>query len=240
MKNSAKNPFDFYTLHARIFPALISSLPLFILWYFISGMGDLSGLMAYILSLKFIGSVTFGIVFLYFYAQIIRTASKFFENRYFLQDRGFPTTYLMLYSDNSFSRKYKDEFRERAVTAFKIILPTEEEENENLAETKKRLSEITKHIILQLGSGHLILKHNVWYGFFRNLVGGSLFSSLFCILNIYLGVVVLKNTTLWTSSAILMGCFGFILLWRRPILVQHAEAYAKQLIAEFMENNKGE
>lgn len=240
MNKSAKNPLDSYTLYARVFPALISALPLFILWYFISAMGELSGLMTYILSLKFIGSVTFGLVFLYFYAQIIRTTSKFLEKRYFLKERGFPTTYLMLYGDSSFSRSYKDAFRIRAKIAFNIILPTEEEENEDFAETKKRLNEITKHIILQLGSGHLILKHNVWYGFCRNLVGGSIFSSLFCILNIYIGAVALKNATLWASSAILLILFVFILLWRRSILVQHAEAYAKQLIAEFMENNKGE
>jgi hypothetical protein len=196
--------------------------------------------MTYILNLKFIGSVTFGVVFLYFYAQIIRTASKFLEGRYFLRESGFPTTYLMLYGDSSFSRSYKDAFRARAKIAFNIILPTEEEENEDFLETKRRLNEITKHIILQLGSGHLILKHNVWYGFFRNLVGGSIFSSLFCILNIYVGAVALKNPTLWASSTILLICFAFILLCRRSILVQHAEAYAKQLIAEFMENNKDE
>lgn len=240
MTDTKKNPFDSYALHARAFPALISSLPLFILWYFISTLGELSELMSYILNLKFLGGLTLGIVFLYFYAQLIRTASKFLEKRYFLEARGFPTTYLMLYSDSSFSRNYKDAYRERAAKAFGLALPTEEDEKEDLLETKKRLHEITKHIILQMGNGHLILKHNVWYGFFRNLVGGALFSSLFCLLNIYIGAVVVKNPTLWASSIALLVCFVFLLVWRKPILVQHAEAYAKQLIAEFMEKNKGE
>lgn len=240
MTDAKKHPFDSYSLHARAFPALISAFPLFILWYFISPIGELSELMSYLLNLKFLGGLTLGIVFLYFYAQLIRTASKFLEKLYFLNARGFPTTYLMLYRDSSFSRNYKDAYRKRAATAFGLRLPTEEDEKGDLPETSKRLHEITKHIILQMGSGHLILKHNVWYGFFRNLVGGALFSSLFCLLNIYIGAVVVKNRTLWSSSVVLLVCFLFLLVWRKPILVQHAEAYAKQLIAEFMENNKGE
>lgn len=240
MSKSKKNPFDSYSLYARVFPALISALPLFVLWYFISALGDLSGLMSYILSLKFLGTVTFGVVFLYFYAQLIRTVSKFLEKRYFLEEKGFPTTYLMLYRDSTYSRNYKDAYRARAEIAFGIALPTDEDENEDIEETTRRLHEITKHLILQLGPSHLVLKHNVWYGFFRNLVGGALFASLFCILNIYLGAVTLGNTTLWATSVVLLLCFGFVLLWRKPILVQHAEAYAKQLISEFMEHNKGE
>lgn len=240
MTQPKKNPLDSYTLYARVFPALISALPLFILWYFISTLGELSGLVSYVFSLKFLGSVTFGVVFLYFYAQVIRTASKFLETRYFLKEKGFPTTYLMLYRDSTYSRNYKDTYRARVTKAFGITLPTEEDEKEDLEETKKRLHEITKYIILQLGSGHLVLKHNVWYGFFRNLVGGALFSSLFCILNIYIGVFSLNNPTLWATSIVLLICFAFLLLWRKSILVQQAKAYAKQLIAEFMENNKGE
>ena len=123
MTQILKNPFDSYTLYARIFPALISALPLFILSYFISALGELSGLVSYILNLNFLGTVTLGVVFLYFYAQVIRTASKFFEKRYFLSGRGFPTTYLMLYGDGTFSRNYKDAYRARAAKAFQITLP---------------------------------------------------------------------------------------------------------------------
>jgi len=239
MNKTIKNPFDSYTLHARVFPALISALPLFFLWYFISKFGDLSGLMSYFMSLRFAGNVTFGIIFLYLYAQTTRMVGKFLERRYFLEGNGFPTTYLMLYSDNTFSKSYKDEYRKRAVSVFGLSLPTEEEEREDLTETKKRLQEVTKQIILHVGSGRLVLKHNIWYGFFRNLIGGALLSSFFCVLNIYIGIAVLQNTTLWASSAVLLVCYIILLLLRKPILVQHAEAYAKQLIAEFMEKNKG-
>jgi len=47
---------------------------------------------------------------------------------------------------------------------------------------KKRLNEATKQVILKVRDGHLVKKHNIWYGFFRNLVGGSIYSSFFCFL----------------------------------------------------------
>jgi len=238
MKKTTKSLFDTYSLHARIFPALISALPLLLLWYFVSCFGELSKLMSYVTSFRFLGGVTFGIIFLYLYAQTTRTVSKYLEKRYFLEGKGFPTTYLMLYSDDIFSKDYKDEYRKRATSAFGLSTPTEEEEKDNIWEAKKRLSEITKQVILDVGSGQLVLKHNIWYGFFRNLIGGSILSSLFCLLNIYIGVAVLRNPTLWASSVVLLVFYIFTLVFRKPILIQHAEAYAKQLIAEFMEKNK--
>lgn len=234
MTQAKKNPFDYYTVYARMFPAIISALPLFVLWYFMVPLGELSGLMSYILSLRFLKSITLGVVFLYFFAQLIRTASKLLEKQYFLHGKGFPTTYLMLYGDNTFSRDYKDAYRKRVGDLSEMALPTEEDEVTDLAETQKRLTEVTKFVILRVGRGQLVFKHNVWYGFFRNLVGGAFFALAFCMLNVVIGAIILENSTLWVSSLVLMVCFAFILLWRRPILVQHAEAYAKQLIAEFI------
>lgn len=166
MNQSLKNLFSFYTIYARFFPALISALPLLILWYFISPLNGLSGLGVYILGLKFACNLTLGGVILYFYSQIIRTIAKVLERKYFLEKRGFPTTYLMLYDDRSFSTSYKDAYRAKIKKVFKLDLPTDGDERENIAETIKRLNETTKQLILYVGNGRLVLEHNVWYGFF--------------------------------------------------------------------------
>lgn len=238
MTSSKKNPFDVYALYARAFPALISALPLFVLWYFLSDVGDLSALLEYILSLRFLGTITFGAIFLYLYSQLIRTVSKAVEARCFLGRRGFPTTYLLLYEDDSYSIRYKTEFRTRAERTFGIPLPTEKDERANPDEAKRRLHEIRKHVILHIGEGYLVLKHNIWYGFFRNLVGGAIFASILSVLNICVGIVALRSTTLWATSTVLLICFVFIVVWRKSILTEHGESYARQLIAEFMERTK--
>ena len=226
--------FDTYTIYARFFPALISAFPLLILWFFLSPISEMQGLMKYVFSLRFFGSLTLGVVFLYFFSQLTRTTSKVLERKYFIDSKGFPTTYLVMYSDETLSKSYKDAFRKRVSEIFNVHLPTQIQESDDFHDAKKRITEITKQIILHVGAGKLVQKHNIWYGFFRNLLGGFYFSIISCLLNIGLGFYWLENSTLWIFSAVLLACYGGTLIFQRSILTQHAEAYAKQLISEFM------
>jgi len=223
-----------YTVYARFFPAIISALPLFVLWYFGAQDVQLREFGAYLVNLKFYGGVSLSLVSLYFYAHVIRVTSKWFENRYFVKAAGFPTTYLMTYADSTFSNAYKDRYRAEVRKQFDLVLPTEEEESRDPRDAAQRLSEVTKHVILKVGAGQLVLKHNVWYGFFRNLIGGTLYSMTFCVVNVLVGSIGLKNALLVYSSAVLLLLYGVVFLLRKPILVQNAESYARQLIAEFI------
>ncbi len=226
--------FNTYTIHARFFPCIISAMPLFILWFFVSDNIQIKELGIYLLSLKFYGGVTLSVVFLYFYAQVIRITSKYFENKYFVKNLGFPTTYLMTYADGTFSKYYKDKYRERVKKHFDIDLLNEDEEVSNTTEACMRLNEATKQVILKVKDGPLVKKQNIWYGFVRNLIGGATFSIIFCIINIITGVTVHKSDLLIISSVILLVFYIAIFLFRKPILKQNAEAYANQLISEFI------
>jgi len=229
--------FNSYTIYARFFPCIISALPLFILWFFLSENIQFKELVTYLLSLKFYGGITLSIVFLYFYAQVIRITSKIIEKKHFHNKAGFPTTYLMTYADNTFSKSYKDKYRQLVKKQFDIDLLNENEEVNDIAEAIKRLNEATQLIRLKIKEGHLVLKQNIWYGFVRNLIGGAIYSVIFCIINIILGSIWYKNPTLVISSIILLVIYAIIVLFRKQILIQNAEAYANQLIAEFMAGN---
>jgi len=226
--------FDEYTWKARFFPCIISALPLFILWFFLSENVQLRELGSYLSSIKFYGGVTISVVALYFYAQILRITSKYFENKYFVKKLGFPTTYLMTYTDNTFSKSYKYKYRELVKKHFGIVLLNEDEEAADATEARMRLNEATKQVRLKVKDGQLVKKQNIWYGFVRNLVGGAIFSILFCVINIITGLIVHRNDILIISSFILLVVYGGVFLFRRPIMKQNAEAYANQLISEFI------
>lgn len=231
------NKFSLYTIYARFFPALISALPVFILGYFIfefTELKEVQGLILFLSNLKFLGKVTFGIIFLYFYSQLIRTTSRLIEDKYFYEEKGFPTTYLMMYNNKIFSTSYKDKYREKIKSLFQMELLDEAQEKINDQEAKKKLDEITKQVILYLGNGKLVQKYNIWYGFFRNLIGGMPYGILFCIVNIIAGTIWLDSPVLWISSLLPLFLFIFILIFHKRVLFQHSEAYAKQLISEFM------
>jgi len=230
-----KNPFDSYSLIARAYPALISAMPLFILWYSLSKFDELNNLLEFILSIEFVGELTIAVVFLYFYAQLIRAISLVVEKRLFTSKRGFPSAYFLLYSDDHYSTSYKDEFRRRASLVFNLSLPTQDDESDRPDDAQRQLCELSKHMILYVKKGELIFKHNIWYGFFRNLIGGSIFSILFCILNIFVGVFILESVILWSTSTVMLIIFTTLFVFKDAILIQQAEAYGKQLISEFME-----
>ena len=183
------------------------------------------------------GGVTLSIVFLYFYAQVLRITSKIIETKLFHDKTGFPTTYLMTYVDDTFSKSYKDKYRSLVKEQFNIDLLDESEEAVDIVEARKRVNEATQLIKLKIKSGHLVLKQNIWYGFVRNLVGGAIYSIIFCIINIIVGSIWYKNPILVISSIILLVTYAIMFLLRKQILIQNAEAYANQLIAEFMVGN---
>lgn len=225
---------DSYTVYARFLPCIISALPGFILWYFLADNVELQQLASYILSLKFVEGVSLSVVFLVFYGQVIRVTSKHFENKYFTSGAGFPTTYLMTYTDDKLSKAYKDKYREHVHSKFSFELLDDTEEKDNICEARKRLAEAAEMVKVKVGNGSLVLKHDCWYGFWRNLIGGTIYSIVISLTNILIGAVALRNAMLVILSAILLLMYGLVFVLRERILVQNAEAYAKRLIVEFL------
>lgn len=223
-----------YEVFARYLPAILTSLPFLILGYFLLRSQDTGDIITFLLSLNFVGYLSFSFVGLYFFAQLIRTTSKYFEKKYFHDQNGFPTTYFMLYANAEYSDAFKDAYREQVAKEMGFALLSRDEEVVDPLEGKRRLNDVTKRIILKVGDGVLVGKHNQWYGFFRNLIGGAIFAMIGCVLNTFLGFYALHHRGLVYLSILLFVAFGTLLLFRRQLIVQNAEAYAKQLHAEFM------
>ena len=82
---------------------------------------------------------------------------------------------------------------------------------------------------------YLVLKHNIWFGSLRNLIGGTIISMLLCIVGIVLGWFFIENSKVMIFIlAILLVLYLVMFLFRRPILVHNGEAYAQKLFAEFI------
>lgn len=242
MQEFIKKHFNTYIIFARFFPALFTALPFFVLWYFLSDNVQLEGLASFILSLKIIEieGLTFSFVLLYIYSLIIREISKFFQRQYFTGNKanGFPTTYLMTFADNSFSDSYKEKYRKLISERFGFDLLNKEEEIADPSDAQKRLNEATGFVKLDVKNGYLVLKHNVWFGLFRNLIGGTLVAMPLCIIGVFVGwCVVEDNKVLILILGFLFFLNLIVFLFRKPILKYNGEAYAKQLFSEFMNTN---
>ena len=243
MQELLKKLLNPYTIIARYLPAILSALPLLVIWYYLSDNFELEGLASFILNIKLpnAGSITLSLALLHFYSLAIREISKYFQRQYFTGKgaKGFPTTYLMTYSDSTFSDSYKDKYRKHISNRFNFELLSKEDESTDIIEAKKRLNEATGLVKAEIQGGYLVLAHNIGFGFFRNLIGGTIISMPVCITGILLGWFLIENSKVMISIlAIIFFPYLLLFLFRRSILVHNGEAYAQKLFDEFINAQK--
>lgn len=222
-----------YTLFARFMPTFLSSLPLIIFIFFINAVCDVSKLTNHILAINICGVSSY-VILIYFISQIIRATSKHYENKLFINNTGFPTTYFMTYSDHKYSDEFKNKYREKVAKLFNFTLLTKEEEISDPAEAVKRLNEATRLVIPYVGNGKLVLQYNTWYGFMRNLIGSLVYSIVLCSINVILSRTVIIDNLYFSVSLILASIYVILFLFKTPLLKQYAENYADKLLSEFM------
>lgn len=231
---------DNYSIRARYFPAVLSALPFFVIWFYLSKNENLRDLGSFLLNIKLFGisGISFSLVFLYFYSLMAREISMVFQRKYFTgQDAGgFPTVYLMMYADDTLSKSYKEKYRERVRRLFSFELLDKDQEESDVVEARKRLDEAAGLVRQHVKDGYLVLHHNVQFGFFRNFLGGTVVSMVFCVIGTAIAIVYLdSNRVMIFVLLILLGLYLSVFLFRKNILYYNGEAYAKQLFSEFID-----
>ncbi|HAJ33921.1 MAG TPA: hypothetical protein DCK79_11330 [Candidatus Atribacteria bacterium] len=86
----------------------------------------------------------------------------------------------------------------------------------------------------KVGSGKLLLQHNIEYGFWRNLIGGTIISVLFSGITTYFSYVE-NNKTLFIASIILLVIYLLILICNKFIINSFGKMYVRVLIGNIWE-----
>lgn len=224
---------DKYEVLARIFPAVIVLIP-FLIFTMNCDISMLSVFFDDLLKVKIIGNITIALILLYFLSQANRFFGKFlFERILFKDELEMPTTRFMLFSDSTLSKTYKLQIRVKIKADFNNNMPTEEDETNDLVETKKRIVEVVALIREKVKRGRLLLQHNIEYGFARNLIGGSIIGLVVSIFDIVYFYSVHSNPILYIST--FSACFfSVLLLCNKPIINHLGNQYAKRLFTEYL------
>lgn len=221
--------FNQYNLQARIAPAIICAIPILLFQYFFLSQ-EISNFLVFLGNLKFAGDFTISIVILYFISQVNRYFSKtFFEK----EEIYMPTTDFLLISNSEYSNEYKVKIYKKLEKDFGLKLPIEKEQKENEINSRKRISEIMSLARKKVGSGKLLLQHNIEYGFWRNLIGGTIFAALFSGITTYFSYTE-SNKALFFISIILLIFYLFIFIFNKIIIGRFGKMYARVLIQEYM------
>ncbi len=224
--------FSKYSLEARVFPTIIGLIPFYILQYFF--MNNL--IHNKFFELKVVGNISISLIVIYFASEFfIRLPGKLVEDKLFNKKLNFPTTEFLLFNNVEYSTHFKNNIREKLKVDFNVILLSEEEETKNENEARMRIKESIGFIISKVKKGHLVLRQNISYGFFRNLWSASLIGIVFS--GLLIGLSFQGNPTLFYVGLGLFLAYGLYLIFGKHVIKYFGDNYARKLIEEYSSGN---
>lgn len=225
--------FNKYEIKARIFPALITMIPLIVLSHFYLYQ-KIPNLIDSVFATKIFGDVSMVLVFVYLVVQVSRFFSKkFLQDDIFKNELYFPTTSYLLYSNEKYTKQKKEKIRTKIKDDFGLNLLDANTENNDETEARKKIKEAVDLIRNKIKNGRLLLQHNIEYGFVRNLIGGTIVSLPLSIFNL-LFFVWQKNNIAIVLSVLFFLFYLVILFFKKMILVYYANNYADVLFNEYL------
>lgn len=223
-----------YYFKARLFPTVLTSIPAIILYNkFISSLyhDKLENIFSV---LPTITDIILSSAIIFLLVQINRFLSKeIFQRLYFKDEINMPTTNFLLKSNNELETSIKQKIEDKIKNKFDITLLSSVEESADEQRARKLIATSVSQIRNVLRDNSLLLQHNIEYGFFRNLIGGS-------FLAFVLSIIILISSHY--TDEIATRNFGFILtsIYFLPIILskfiinRYGKYYTKILFEQFL------
>lgn len=223
-----------YTLKARIYPAVLSVLPLLLLsnTVFDSQIKDWLESPDYV-ALFGKGVLATAIVFLW--AQIIRfIGAECFERWLAKDETDFPTTRLLLPSSKEISNELKNTIRDKVRKDFGAELPIDVSP-ETEPNVRRHIADVVRQIRGKTRSHGLLLQHNIEYGFVRNLIGASPVIIVAASCNIYLHSIGKMPDWGYKASLAYVVVATLLIISSNFILSRYGIRYARVLFQAYLE-----
>ena len=223
-----------YYLKARLFPTALTAIPaLFLYNKFVSSLyhNKLENIYA---ALPAITDVILSSAIVFLLVQINRFISKeIFQKFYFQDELKMPTTNLLLKSNTELEGSIKQKIEGKIKSKFDITLLTITEESADEQRARKLIVSTVSQIRNILRDNEMLLQHNIEYGFFRNLIGGSFLAFI-----ISLVIILVSHYNLDVPSRnlgiVLSGIYFIPILLSKLIIKRYGKYYAKILYEQFM------
>ncbi len=223
-----------YYFKARLFPTVLTSIPAIILYNtFVSSLyhDKLENIFSVLPTITDI-ILSSAIVFLL--VQINRFLSKeIFQKFYFKDEINMPTTNLLLKSNDELEISIKQKLEDKIKTKFGISLLSRVEESSDVLRARKLIVTVVSQIRNALRENSLLLQHNIEYGFFRNLIGGSFLAILISVI-ILVHSYCTCNLTIRNLGWILAITYFLPILFSKFIIDKYGKYYAKILYEQFL------
>ncbi|MEX2411995.1 MAG: hypothetical protein WD607_11640 [Candidatus Paceibacterota bacterium] len=223
-----------YFIKARLFPTILTSIPILCLYYFAIGK-DLESFITFLSEIKWIGNVTISAAIVFAFVQINRFTSKeLFQRFYFKDEIEMPTTKYLLIDNSFFASHIKDKIRLKIASDFEIQLLDEHAEKDNPIEAKKVIVSAVSRIRNSTRNNKMILQHNIEYGFVRNLIGGSLIAVIISSINLFVFSKLIQTPLAFKISLATLVLYIFPILLSKFVITKYGHYYAKTLFEQYL------
>jgi hypothetical protein len=228
---------DGYDLKARVAPTAITFLPmLFTVYYCFPALYNSPFLAA--------GSGLISMALIYLCSMIVRFLGLREQDRLWKLWGGPPSTRFARYRDPRLNVEQKKRIRTALTKSFQVDLPSDVEESKNPKKADERIEKAfleVKEYLRQHQQSGLVDKHNIEYGFVRNLYGGRFILCTGIFLGLLISGFASTNGTAWhfNTAVALNLIFAITLL---PIsfflipemLKRNSEIYAERAWLTFL------
>ena len=227
--------FDKYSLIGRIAPAFFSIIIPIIIFNSFYVSEEFSAFVGEMMAVKIATNLTVPVICLFFLSQFGRVIGKnVFEKKYFKDEKFMPTTNFLLFSDETYSEQHKLKIREKISQDFNSKLPTKEEEEQDIANSRTIIVELMALVRGKLKENTFLLQHNIEYGAIRNLIGGSVLGLLLSLGNIIFFKYIAVNELAANISVVTLIVYGMIILLSKILIEFYGQSYAKILFREYL------
>ena len=225
---------NIYYFKARLFPTVLTSIPAIILYNrFVSSLYH-EKLENIFLVLPTITDIILSSAIVFLLVQVNRFLSKeIFQKLYFKDEINMPTTNLLLKSNYELETSIKQKIEDKIKNKFGINLLSETNESVDALRARKLIVTAVSQIRNILRDNSLLLQHNIEYGFFRNLIGGSFLAfviSVIILIHSYFSCDLTTRNLGW----ILAVAYFLPILFSKLIIDRYGKYYAKILYEQFL------
>jgi hypothetical protein len=223
-----------YYLKARLFPTILTVIPLLVFLNTIAATYYNDILKEVSIVLPLISGLGLSAALLFLMVQVNRFVAKEVFQRFYFQDEiQMPTTNHLLWKDTFFDSSVKEKIRLKIQQKFNIEVLTVGEEELDELKSRKLIVTAVSQIRNCLRDNKLLLQHNIEYGFFRNFLGA-------CLIAVLVSIVILLYGLIKKETAQIHIGIGFTLiylipiLFSNPIIKRFGNYYSKVLYEQFL------
>jgi hypothetical protein len=222
-----------YVILARYIPGLITLAPASLIYFFVTKQKCDYSLTEYLKSLSFLVDLSGTFVFTFFVSMVVRELGYYLEKKYFKRKLGFPSTYLMLFSDSKLPNQMKNVYGRKIYSDFTLSRLNEIEEAANQQEALKILNQASRLLSTKFQQNSQVNEANIAYGFARNVSGGLIISLPCSLAGVITGIVLKQSSLLlWSATAAII--LTSLAVFHKQWIINNAEKYADKLFSIYL------